>query len=337
MPTKRDALPFYRQILGDAWRLSITHKHLWIFGFFATFIGFGGVSEIMFGIYDRMTRLLPQVVGLKETPLMLLPGFATIRAMLSMSPYPAVSMLIFSVVILLFFAVFAAVVSVAAGALVGSIRKIERGAEPTLVEGIKMGIEPICRVFAINAIAKIGILVLFLLTSANLVHLLSDRSLVSGFFYLLSYVVFTLVAIAIAIISVYATIAVVVDKLPIVPAFANGWNMLKRHWLVNIEMVIVLLFINAGLSVVALLLAMILSVPLIFLFVFAALLKSTMLLTIIMTITAIVLIALIVVIGSFVTTFQATSWTLMWLRLMKHLPTPKIIRLAYWLQTKLKG
>ncbi|MEA3249942.1 MAG: hypothetical protein U9Q03_06360 [Patescibacteria group bacterium] len=337
MPRKRNPLPFYRQVLGDAWKLSITHKHLWMFGFFATFVGFGGVSEIMFGIYDRMTQLLPHVVGLRQTPMMLLPGFATMRAMMAMSPYPWLSMLIFTVVILLFFAVFASVVSIAVGALVGSVRKIERGGEPTLAEGVKLGVPPICKVFAINALAKITVLMLFLLTSANLVHLLSDRSLVSGFFYLTSYVVFTIVAVIVAIISVYATIAAVVDKLPIIPSVVNGWHLLKRHWLVNLEMVIVLLFVNVGLSVVALLIAMILSVPLIFLFVFAALLKSTALLTIIMTITAIVLISLIVLIGSFVTTFQAAAWTLLWLRLAKHRPTPKIVRFANWLQAKLKG
>lgn len=337
MNKKRDALPFYRQILGDAWKLSMTHKHLWIFGFFATFIGFGGVSEVMFGIYDRMTQLLPQVVGMRETPLMLLPGFATIRAMLALSPYPALSMLIFTVAILLFFAIFASIISIAAGALVSSVRKIERGAEPTLAEGVKMGFEAICRVFAVNALAKITILLLFLLTSANLVHLLSDRSLVSGIFYLGSYVLFTVIAVIIAVVSVYATVATVVDRLPVIPSIANGWSLLKRHWLVNLEMVIVLLFVNIGLSLVALLLAMILSVPLIFLFVFAALLKSTALLTIIMAVTALAFIILVVIIGSFVTTFQASAWTLMWLRLTKHTPTPKVIRLANWLQSKLKG
>lgn len=337
MSIKRDALPFYRQILGDAWRLSLTHKHLWFFGLFATFIGFGGVSEIMFGVYDRMTRILPNIIGFEQTPLMLLPGFATVRAMLAMSPSPTLSMLIFTAVILLFFAVFASVVSIAAGALVGSVHRIERGAEPTLAEGVKMGFEPVCKVFAINFLAKAAILLMFLLTSANLVHLLSDRSLVSGFFYLLSYVVFTLIAVGIAIVAVYATVAAVIDRLPVVPSVANGWNLLRRHWLVNLEMVIVLLFVNLGLSVAALLVAMIVSVPLIFLFVFAALLKSTMLLTVIMTVTAIVFMALIVVISSFVTTFQASAWTLMWLRLTKHGPTPKVIRLANWLQTKLKG
>ncbi len=337
MTKKRDALPFYRQVLGDAWRLSLTHKHLWIFGFFATFIGFGGVSEVTFGLYDKMTQLLPQVVGLKETPLMLVPGFATVRAILSLSPYPALSMVIFLVLILLFFAVFAGVVSVAAGALVGSVRKIERGAEPTLAEGVKIGFEAIYKVFAVNAIAKLTILILFLLTSANLVHLLSDRSLVSGFFYLVSYVLFTVVAVVIAVVSVYATVATVVERLPIIPAFANGWHLLKRHWLVNLEMVIVLLFVNVGLSIAALLIAMILSVPLIFLFVFAALLKSTALLTVIMAITALTFIVLVVIIGSFVTTFQASAWTLMWLRLTNHMPTPKIIRFANWLQSKLKG
>jgi hypothetical protein len=337
MPTKRNALPFYRQILGDAWKLSLTHKHLWLFGFFATFIGFGGVSEVMFGIYDRMTQVLPHVVGLKESPLLLVPGFSMIRAMLSMSPYPAVSLVIFLAIISIMFVIFATVVSVAAGGLVGSIRKIERGAEPTLAEGVKIGFEAVVRVFAVNALAKLSVFLLFLLTSANLVHLLADRSLVSGFFYLTSYVLFTLIAVVIAVISVYATVATVIEKLPVIPAIANGLQLMRKHWLVNIEMIIVLLFINVGFSLAALLLAMVFSVPLVFIFLFAAMLKSTAMMTTIMTLTALTFIVLVVLIGSFVTTFQASAWTLMWLRLTKHRPTPKIIRLANWLQSKMKG
>jgi hypothetical protein len=54
--------------------------------------------------------------------------------------------------------------------------------------------------------------------------------------------------------------------------------------------------------------------------------------------TLIVLIAVVVVAGSFITTFQASVWTLLWVRLSgRDAHHPKIMRLAEWLQRRLSG
>ena len=53
MTKKQDAVPLYRRIINDAWRIAWENKQLWLFGFFVTFIGFGGVSEVFFKAYDK--------------------------------------------------------------------------------------------------------------------------------------------------------------------------------------------------------------------------------------------------------------------------------------------
>ena len=338
MPSKRDPLPFYRQTLTDAWRLTISHKHLWIFGFFATFAGFGGVSDIFFGVFDRMTEQLPSLAGASQSSWAILPGFATISVMMRTSPYPMVSLLIFALALLLFFTVFAWIVSTSIGSLVGSIRKIERGGRPTLVESFRIGQSTALRVFVLNIVTKLAIGTILVLIGTNLVQMLRTGSLVAGFFYLLSFVIFTAIAVAVSLIAIYATNSAVIQDLPIVPAVADGLRIIKKHWLVNIEMVILLLLINAVLAVLTLLLAMVLAVPLIFLFMFAALVKSIAMLTVITTITAVVLLAVIVFVGSFATTFQTSCWTLLWVRFSgRGTHVPKIMRLASWIQDRLKG
>jgi len=338
MPTKRTALPLYRQVLGDAWRLTLTHRRLWIFGFFATFIGFGGVSEVLLGAYDRIAEVLPGSVAIQQTPMMMLPGFATLRAMINLSPSPVISISFFTIVVLFLFAVFAWIISVAIGALVSGIRKIERGGTPTFAECLKAGSVTMSRVLAINLGAKIAIGITFLLTGANLLHLLSDKTLVSAFFFLGSYVLFTMLAVAISLISVYATNSTVIGDMPVMPALADGLRIAKKHWLISLEMVIILLLINIGLGLLALLMAMIISVPLIFIFVFAAVIKSATLMAVMISLTLLVLISFVVVAGSFLTTFQASAWTLLWIRLIgrrKH--HPKLLRLAEWFQRKMEG
>ena len=42
----------YREIIRKALRISWEHKHLWIFGFFAGLIGFGGIADVVMNVYD---------------------------------------------------------------------------------------------------------------------------------------------------------------------------------------------------------------------------------------------------------------------------------------------
>jgi hypothetical protein len=168
------------------------------------------------------------------------------------------------------------------------------------------------------------------------VHLLVNRNAISMFFFLCSFVLFTVLAVMISILSVYSTNSVVNNDLPVVPSLADGLKILKKNWLISIEMAIILMIVNAGITILAVATAMILSVPLVFIFFVAALIKSGSLMTLVMTLTVIVLVALLFVAMSFLTTLQASAWTLLWIRLggrKKH--HPKIIRMVEWFQKKL--
>lgn len=335
MPTKRTALPLYRQVLSDAWTLTLTHRHLWVFGFFATFIGFGGVSEIMLGAYNRIAEALPSSVALQEAPWMIVPGLPTLRALINLSPSPLISIGFFTIVSLLLFVLFAWVISVAIGALLNGISQIERGGRPTFAQNLRAGSDTMPRVLVINLGAKLLIGLTLLITGANLLHMLIDKTAISALFFVGTYILFTLLAVVISLVSVYATNSTVVSNLPVVPAVFDAWQTAKKHWLISFEMIVILLLVNIGMGLGALLLAMIVSVPLIFLFLVAAVIQSSMLMAVIISITLLVLLAVLVVAASFLTTFQASAWTLLWIKLtgrQKH--HPKIMRLAEWLQEK---
>lgn len=327
MPKQSEATPVYRRIVADAWRIAWVHKHLWMFGFFATFLGLGGISEVLLGVYDRTidTFSLAPVVG----PAALIPGLDTVRAIIAFSSYPAVSLLIFLVVSLAFLAVFVWIISVAASALIASINKIEKGSEPTFSEGLKLGAPLFGKVFGISLLSKLIIGAAFLFTGINLAVLLADATVTSALFYLGSYVAFTIIALLAAVTAVYATMFAVIDGKPMDRSWSEGWKLTKEHWLINIEMAVVLLMVNIGLAVIALVAAMIVSIPLIFLFAVAVAVKAGPLMTVVMSLTAIVLIAVIVLITSFLTTFQLSAWMLIWKQLTGGKPASRIMRAAH--------
>jgi hypothetical protein len=320
--------PFYRRILTDAWRIAWHHKHLWVFGFFATLIGFGAVTEVFFNSYERTADALPLAAS-SGTLSALIPGLTTIKAIVSYSPYPALSLLIFFVVLSLLFAVFAWMTLVAVGALVIGARKISRGGEPTFGDGVKAGADKFWRLLGVNLLSKIVILLAYVMTGANLYILMKDRTVMSGLFYIGSFIIFTAVSFVASLGAVYGSINVAVKDEPLEKAVNSALDLIAEHWLVSLEMAVLLLIASLATGVAAALGTLVLSVPLIFLIVIAAVFKAQAAVYAIMTLTAVMLLVIVVCLGAFLTTFQSSAWTLLWSELAERKPSSKILRLAH--------
>jgi hypothetical protein len=327
MQRKSDAAPFYRRIMSDAWRITWHHKHLWVFGFFTALTGFGGVSEVFFNASRRVSEWFPLLVSGKSS-LYMIPGLTTMRAIISFSAYPALALTVFLTVLGLLTLVFAWMTMVSVGALISSTRRIEKGGDQTFADGIKTGTEKFWKVFTINLLAKLFIFCSFILSGATLYTLMRDRTVASGLFYVGSFVVFTVLAIAASVIAVYGTNSAVAKNESVEKSVAAGWRLLAEHWLVSIEMSILLFFAGVAFGLAAILAALVLSVPVIFLMMLSALLKTSVLASGILIAAGTAFIVLIVFSAACLTTFQTVAWTLLWGELTDRKPIAKLLRLT---------
>ncbi len=327
MQRKTDMTPFYRRILSDAWKIAWTHKHLWVFGFFATLIGFGAVTEVFFNAYERTAEALP-LAAASGSALALIPGISTIKALISFSPYPALSLLIFLVVFVLLASIFAWMTLVSVGALITGARKISRGGEPVFGDGVKAGAEKFWQLLGVNLLAKVVTLLALVMTGANLYTLMRDQTVMSGLFYIGSFIIFTAVSFVASLGAVYGSINVVLKGEPVEKAVNGAVSTIAEHWLVSLEMAVLLLIVSLATGIAVALGALILSVPIIFFLVIAAVFKATAAAYGLMTLTAVMLLVLVVSLGSFLTTFQTAAWTLLWNELEGRKPSSKLIRLA---------
>jgi hypothetical protein len=326
MPKKTDDGPLYRRIIADAWRVAWGHKHLWVFGFFAAMLGFGGVSDVFFNAYDRTAELIPSLAaGAPITDF--IPGYTTMRALVTFSAYPALALLIFVAAAALLIAVFAWMTSTSVGGLIANVRKIARGGEPTFGEGLKAGSEKFLTVLAVIVISKLVIWTALALTGANLIVLMKDRTFTSGIFYVGSFVVFTAVAVGASLTAVYASNYAVIKGERVEKAMNSGWGLLTQHWLISLEMTVLLLLASLGMALVAALGSLALSVPLIFLVAVAAALKAQGLVVAVIGFTAALLLLVLVVLAAFLSSFQAAAWTLLWGELNDRRPLPKLLRI----------
>jgi hypothetical protein len=311
MHKKKDMSPFYRRLLADAWNIAWMHKHLWVFGFFATIVGFGGVTEVFFHAYDKASETLP--VAMTQAAMFAgLPGGDTVRLIASYAPYPVVILVLFGVIGVLLAVVFVWMTTVSIGALAAGTRKISRGGEPNFGDLVKVGSESFWKLFAINVTARVVIFLSLFITSINLFSLMMDRGGVSEFFYFCSFVVFTAISFVASLTAVLGSISLMARGGNAERAVVDALTIIRDHWLVCFETAILLLITNVVVGVAAAIIAVILCVPFIFLIVIAAVLKASGAIFALITLTGAFLVAAVVLLGSFLTTFETAAWTLLW-------------------------
>lgn len=314
MVKKLDAAPLYRRIITDAWHVAWGHKHIWFFAFFATFIGFGGVSEVFFGAFERSSNvLLSGNTGLSTV--YVLPGIPTLRALIQFSPNPLVSVIVFTLIMAFLFAIFAWVISVSVGALVASVHKISRGRDMLFPDAMKVGAEKFWPVFSVNALAKVVVVSSFVLTGTNLIYVNSNSS-ISALLYIVSFVLFTTIAVIVSLVAIFSTNFVVLKDERLMRAMDKGWTMLSRHWLVCIEMTIVLSIASILLGIGALLGALIASVPIIFLILLTLSVGLQGFAFVVITFAIGIALLALALLASLITAFQVASWTILWEELL---------------------
>lgn len=220
------------------------------------------------------------------------------------------------------------------GALIASARKISRGSHPDFAEGLKMGAEPFWRVLGIVALAKGAALIAFILTGTNLFYLAADRDMWGALLFVLSFIVMTAIAVVTSLLAVYASCFVVVKNAGLRASLVSAWDLLSTHWLVSLEMILVLMLLDLAVGLAAVLGLLVLSVPVVFLFMLGIAVKSRILVIGLMMLGGAAIMAVTVALGSFLTTVKISGWTLFWSEMVDGKPVAKVHRLTHWLKER---
>lgn len=324
---RHSTAPLYRRLVADAWRIAWDHMHLWVFGFFATVVGFGGVTESLARGSDKVYALLPGMIeGSAKAKEM--PGLYTLRAIVEQSGGSGLMLAVSLLIMLGCTLVFAWLVYVAIGALVSGIRKIERGGDSDFQSGLKAGMERVWPVFGVNFWASLFVFVCFVLTASTLEDFLKNGAVWQGMAYIGVYATFALLTVAASIAAVLATCEVVIRKRGVREAIYAALDLLAEHWLVAFEMAVLLFFASLGIGLASLAIGAVVIAPFIFMMFLAQLAASAAAVTVVQILANVVMMVLVAVAGSLITTFQAASWALLWSEFEGGKPAAKLHRLA---------
>jgi hypothetical protein len=330
---KKPSGTFYRHILADAWRTVRANKALWLLGFFVSFLGNGGVYELLVQGTGRL--------GLREdfgrfASLGLLPGWAKLSTTLEglNAGNIVVILLVALTAIALTLLAFWVVISAQGGLIVG-VRDGVRDRKTTFGSLFAAGNEMFAPLFALNVLSRLAILAFFYLLLALTVLYLADANIWSVLAYLSGFIFLIPITLIIGFVTLYAACYIALQRLSFVAAIESGIALFRKYWLISVETALILFGVNL---LAALGIGLIMSAAGIALIPFllgASLLKSGFALSFVAALATFCGVLFLAFAGGFLAAFQYAVWVSLFTKLhvRGHGGTSKLAR---WFQHLLK-
>lgn len=313
----------YTEALQHAWRLTWHHKRLWALGLLAAFVGSAGALEFVVKFYDTVfndrTEVLSDSIKAAVTV-----DVTTLGWVLA-----AVMVLVTVVVFALFIAIFVS----AQGGLVYAVEQAETQHTLNIAALFHHGRERLGRLFAFNFIK--GILVVALLYLSGLMAQTlrtPEAAWWQDLLFLLGSIVVIVAGLAVSLLTIYAVCYVSLHNKPLKTAFLDAWALFVDHWLVSLEMAVILFVLGMVVSVLAVAGLLLLATP-----VFAALVASVVsgnagIVLYGIGIGGLILLAWVLWLAALYTTFAMSAWTVLFIQMSRHGFSS---RMLHWIKSHL--
>ena len=322
-------MTLYRDILGQSLKSAWHNKYLWFFGLFAALLGNAGEFELLFrGFNGKTNAFFPGLERLSETGIFSLQIFKSLAQLSRQDPFSlflALGILLLIVLISLFLMWLAITSQVA---LVNSAGKMRANKKHNFKESLNVGTKKFWPVFGLNIVFKIAVYVLFIVLSLPIISSLGKVDLaLSSSLYIVSFILFIPISIIFSFIIKYAIAFVVIKEVGFFGAIMQGWKLFVKNWLVSLEMAFLLFFINFLVGAALILVFLIISIPFFFMALLFAKFAFIFNFWAMVMVATVVYIIFIVLTGSFLSAFQVTSWTSLFIELVSRGGVSKLIRI----------
>jgi hypothetical protein len=321
-------MPFYRNILKQAWQLTWHNKYLWWFGIFAALLGNGGELEILFNNIgnDPKQALFPAWQNIASTGVFRISTLNNIINLFRQDFLNMILVLIISLIVLAIILFIVWLVIVSQAAIVNNASLVISDKKNTFRDGMDSGVLNFWPILILNILIKAVIYALLIIISLPMIFYQGNTS--ANIFYILSLMIIVPIAIVLSFVMKYAIAYVVINKLKVGQALKQSWRLFRKNWLISFEMAVILFFINlfVGLGIVLTILT--LAVPFLFLgliFYYSFSLIGSWLIA---GLAFVSFIFIIILFGAALSVFQISSWTGLFLELDKNLGTSKLVRMV---------
>jgi hypothetical protein len=308
--------PLYRQALSHGWRVAWKHAWLWPFGMFAAFLG-------QMGLLDYLSH-----ITLASSDYAVYPAWLSFPRLFSATTGGgAVSIgfeqwvWLFWLALLLFgiVALFVFTMVVSQGMIVHmSARASKRKSLPAIGPSWQVGITHFWRVLFLNMLKQAFLIGLALSVGYATLNMIQEPSMFDTFIFFSVFLLAGLVGIVASFLLVYAIGYVIVEEYRFVEAVRSAWRLFTSHWLVSMEVGLIILALNVFAVLVVFLGLFVLFFPTILLWFVSAVTGVTVLYTIGVFMGLSLFILFVAFVSSVFTIFSTSVWTFLFMKMHKH-------------------
>lgn len=327
---------FYRLILVRAFNITWKNKWLWPFGLVAVFISSGG-------IYDFLTRAFGSLLD-GRSPIYVVQEYWSMNffrwtslldagMFSSLANFSTFALGIISLIIVLVVLVLAVVAQIG---LVKSAISLDKGQVATPRLAIREGKKDFWPVLKVNVFIKVVLFAVLFFLSWALSLVVLDNSAARLIFYTISFVVLLLLIILIHFITLYSIAYIILRKDKVLESLGKAWHLFRKNIVVNLEMGLLLFFLNLLVSFASVIVILIVESPLILLYMLMYLMGAQLGALVVMFLMMVVFVVLVLMIIGWFSSFQTTAWMVLFDELDAQKGEAKIIKLVRHLITKMR-
>lgn len=301
----------YSEALEHAWRITWHHKRLWGLGLLAALVGSAGSLEFVTKFYyaalgERESNILTTIQSLTfdfqgETVLL--------WAM-------AIGLILLGLAVVAFFiAVFVS----AQGGLVYAVEEVERAEKLDVVELFHHGRKRLGRLLILNAVkwAIISLLLYLTWLGASFLRSGTEAAWKPAVFLVLSVVVLV-IGLSAVFLTLYAICYVSLHNKSLKEAVFDAWALFLDHWLVSLEMAIIIFAVGFLFGLAAIVGLLLLATPVFLSLIFAIMSSNPGILLTGMSLGFIALFVWVLWLAAVYTTFAMSAWTVLFMQMSRH-------------------
>jgi hypothetical protein len=315
----------YRLFLKQAWTITKRYPHIWFFGIFASLLSLGGEYQII----AKGTTSTPGGQFISDGNLILQnffnPSFYSGLADLAIENRAALISLITIFLLALVLAVvmfYLAILSQTAiikqsAHIIISKKKKER---LSINEGLIEARKHFWRVLALNLTSYVIVSLSLLLISLPLLFLLITDSIALNISYAILFMIFVPIALSIALTIKYAIAIRVLEGKSYISSLTKAIRIFKDNWLVSLEMALILFLINFVVGIVTIFFISLFFLPMLFI-------ALQFFVPILVALSLLLSIGTMLIVASWLNTFQISAWTGLYLHLQDKKGHSKLERL----------
>jgi len=322
--------PLYRPILRAALSVTTRFKTLWLLGFLAAFLGMGGEYEFIFNQYSNVSG--GEWNGLDSFLQFGGASSQDVLAALTAAVKDLSLATIFALLLFLgFLFILGAIVVVAQGALVAGIAQAKETGRVKISAALLAGYKSLWSILAILISTRLLAFFVLAVVGLPLISLLLflDESFVSSGAGLIFFVLAIPLFILSSLVAKFAIAYRVIVKEKWRGALTKALVLFADHWLITIELALIIFLINIITAVLFVVVALFLSIPFILLGIVVADLSYVVILKTLVTSALILFLLILLLLGSALSCFQNSVWTLLFLKIKDKPHAPKLLRVIH--------